>query len=174
MNIIGWPDICRPNRPMIFPYFSIFTYTWFGTELQYIYRTSRNIFDNNRTSKTKSTYMHVALFSDWKNIKTRGFYCGEHCNLNECIVDNLMLQWAPDRSWSNILCTSLTYIYYHTMLWNTNRKCKFWDERISSKKSKSRQFLKKKFGWSKHLWKWKRKSKDVDLSLCHHHWFFDF
>ena len=92
--------------------------------------------------------MHVALFPDWKNIKIRGFYCGEHCNLNECIVDNLMLQWAPDRSWSNILCTSLTYIhtiYYHTMLWNTKRKWKFWDERISSKKFKINNF------WEKNL-----------------------
>ena len=29
-NIIGWPDICRPNQPKIFPFFA-FTYTWFGT-----------------------------------------------------------------------------------------------------------------------------------------------
>ena len=117
------------------------------------------------------------MVPDWKNIKIRGFYCGEHCNLNECIVDNLMLQWAPDRSWSNILCTSLTYIhtiYYHTMLWNTKRKWKFWDERISSKKSKINNFWEKIWMEQTFVKMKKEISEDVYLNLCHHPWSFDF
>ena len=44
-NIISWPDICRPNRPaqdipfcsIHISFFSIFTYTWFGTIFGYIF-----------------------------------------------------------------------------------------------------------------------------------------
>ena len=52
-NIIGWPDICRPNRPKIFPFvqYSLF--------LQYslIHDLALNFFRNSRTISD-----HVAVF----------------------------------------------------------------------------------------------------------------
>ena len=35
-NIISWLDICLPNWLQIFHFFSIFTYTWFGTLVLFI------------------------------------------------------------------------------------------------------------------------------------------